>query len=73
MTKAELQLEPLTCPTCVKQIETALHKTEGVIAAKVLFHSNKVKTEFDASQIDLANIANIIARLGYSVLNSNVS
>ena len=49
MSKAVFQLEPLTCPSCIKKIETTLNKTTGVESAKVLFNSSKVKMEFDDS------------------------
>lgn len=70
MTKTEFQLEPLTCPSCIKKIESTLSKTKGVNSVKVLFNSSKVKTEFDESQIDSEKIKKLITRLGYSVLAS---
>ncbi|WP_051912644.1 heavy-metal-associated domain-containing protein [Carnobacterium funditum] len=45
MSKAVYQLEPLTCPSCIKKIESTLSKTAGVESAKVMFNSSKVKTE----------------------------
>ena len=50
MSKAVYQLEPLTCPSCIKKIETTLNKTVGIETAKVMFNSSKVKTEFDEDQ-----------------------
>ncbi|MEH6907592.1 heavy-metal-associated domain-containing protein, partial [Neobacillus drentensis] len=37
MSKAVYQLESLTCPSCIKKIETTLNKTNGVESTKVLF------------------------------------
>lgn len=73
MTKAEFQLEPLACPSCIKKIESTLNKTEGVYTAKVLFNSSKVKTEFDESKIDAEQLKKVIIKLGYPVLSSKVS
>lgn len=73
MTKVEFQLEPLTCPSCVKKIESTISKTDGVGTAKVMFNSSKVKAEFDESKIDSEKIKKIIIKLGYSVLGSKVS
>lgn len=73
MTKAEYQLEPLTCPSCVKKIESTLSKKDGVETVKVLFNSSKVKTEFDETKIDADKIKNMIIKLGYSVLKEKVS
>ena len=73
MTKAVFQLEPLTCPSCIKKIETTLNKTTGVESAKVLFNSSKVKTEFDNAQIEASQLEETIKKLGYPVLSSKVS
>lgn len=73
MARAEFQLEPLTCPSCVRKIETVLSSTKGIDSAKVLFNSSKVKTEFDESQIDVEQIKKTIDRLGFEVLSSKMS
>ena len=73
MSKAVFQLEPLTCPSCIKKIETTLNKTTGVESAKVLFNSSKVKTEFDNTQIEASQFKETIKKLGYPVLSSKVS
>jgi copper chaperone CopZ len=73
MSKAVFQLEPLTCPSCIKKIETTLNKTTGVESAKVLFNSSKVKTEFDNAQIEASQLEETIKKLGYPVLSSKVS
>lgn len=70
MAKAVFQLEPLTCPSCVKKIETTLNKTSGVSSVKVLFNSSKVKTEFDESQVQAKDIGDTIKNLGFRVLSS---
>lgn len=72
MAKAEFQLEPLTCPTCVKKIESTLTKAKGVDSVKVLFNSSKVKTEFDDTQTNVEKLKLTIENLGYSVLTSKV-
>ncbi|AFM00228.1 copper chaperone [Desulfitobacterium dehalogenans ATCC 51507] len=73
MAKAEFQLEPLTCPTCVKKIESTLTKAKGVDSVKVLFSSSKVKTEFDDTQTNAEKLKLTIENLGYTVLTSKVS
>lgn len=73
MKKALFQLEPLTCPSCIKKIESALSKTEGVDSAKVLFNSSKVKVEFDEFQISADKLKGIVVDLGYAVLSSKTS
>lgn len=73
MTKAVFQLEPLTCPSCIKKIESTLIKTVGVESAKVLFNSSKVKTEFDDSQIQAKQLEEMLTKLGYPVISSKIS
>ena len=73
MKKAEFQLETVTCPSCIKKIESTLNKTEGVDSAKVLFSSSKVKAEFDESKISAEKVKEVISNLGYSVLSSKIS
>lgn len=73
MKKVEFQLETVTCPSCIKKIESALSKTEGVASAKVMFNSSKVKADFDESKTSAGKLQDIIVKLGYSVLTSKVS
>lgn len=73
MAKVVFQLEPLTCPSCIKKIENTLIKKAGVGSVKVLFNLGKVKTEFDESQIHANNIEETIKNLGYKVLSTRVS
>ncbi|CAM4098530.1 heavy-metal-associated domain-containing protein [Lederbergia lenta] len=73
MTTVRFQLETLSCPTCIKKIEGALNRQQGVKAAKVLFHSSKVKTNIDESIISVEQLEKIITKLGYSVLSIKVS
>ena len=69
MSKAEFQLEPLTCPTCIKKIEGTLGKMKGIEDARVLFNSSKVKVSFNEAEVQTAEISNRIEKLGYEVLS----
>lgn len=71
MAKLVLQLERLTCPSCIKKIENALKRTEGIDSAKVLFMTSKARVEFDESIIDENKIEKTIEKLGYKVLSVN--
>lgn len=73
MKKAVLGLEPLSCPTCIKKIEDTLQKVDGVIEAKVMFHSNRVRTQFDEDVIQVEDIKKVIEKLGYPVVSQRVS
>ncbi len=71
MKKIEIQLETVTCPSCIKKIESALNKKEGVSDAKVLFHASKVKAEFNDAVVSQKEIVDTIGNLGYQVISSS--
>lgn len=74
MKKATIQLETLTCPSCVQKIEGAVKSLEGVDkeSLNVLFNSSKVKFNFDEEKIAIKDIENAITKLGYEVKKSQV-
>ena len=63
-----LQLETLTCPSCMAKIDGLMKKTGGVVNAQVLFNSSRVKVEIDESIISTEQIKQCIEALGYKVL-----
>jgi copper ion binding protein len=68
MTTVKLQLEPLTCPSCIKKIETKVGKMEGVEEARVLFNSSKVKATINEDQVTADDLKDTIEKLGYQVM-----
>ncbi|MEO3947726.1 heavy-metal-associated domain-containing protein [Gorillibacterium sp. CAU 1737] len=70
MKKAEYQLETLTCPSCVKKIETILGGMDGVQTVKVLFHSSKVKVQYEEAQIQAERMKEALEKLGYLLLST---
>ena len=74
MKKATLQLETLSCPSCLQKIENATKKLDGVEAdsIKVLFNASKVRLIFDESLISIEEIEKAIRSLGYEVEKSKV-
>jgi len=67
MSQAVIQLGPVTCPSCIKKIEAAVRKIEGVETVKVLFNSSKVKAAFDSNKTSGNAISETIQKLGYEV------
>ncbi|MGE0074264.1 MAG: heavy-metal-associated domain-containing protein [Sphaerochaetaceae bacterium] len=63
-----LQLETLTCPTCMAKINGMMKKTDGVVKAEVLFNSSRVKAEIDESIVSTDQVKQRIEALGYKVL-----
>lgn len=68
MTNKTYQLQPLTCPTCAKKIETAVKQVKGVDKVEVLFNSSRVKVNFDESLGDGKEVKKVIERLGFGIL-----
>ncbi len=69
MDTIKLQLEPLTCPSCIKKIESKVGKMKGVEEAKVLFNSSKVRATFDTERVSKEQIAETIEKLGYQIIH----
>ncbi|MDE1549403.1 heavy-metal-associated domain-containing protein [Jeotgalibaca caeni] len=74
MQKAIIQLEPLSCPSCMQKIDHAVRGLVGIDqdSVKVLFNSSKVKTDFDAEILSIEQIEKAIEDVGYSVLKTKV-
>lgn len=69
MKTIRIQLETLTCPSCIAKIEGVLNKQTGVDGAQVMFHSSKVKVRYDQEQTNPKELSEIIEKLGYPVLS----
>ena len=74
MQKATIQIETLTCPSCMQKIENGVKSLDGVDkkSLKVLFNSSKVRVEYDDEKISIKDIENAIDKLGYEVIKSQV-
>ena len=58
MQKATIQLETLTCPSCMQKIENGVKSLDGVDkkSIKVLFNSSKVRVEYDDEKVSIKDI-----------------
>ena len=74
MEKAVIQLETLSCPSCLQKIEGAVKGLAGVEkeSVKVLFNASKVKLDFDGETIGIEKIEKAIEDMGYPVVKSKV-
>jgi len=74
MKQATIQLETLTCPSCIQKIEAALKGLGGVEkeSVKVMFNSSKVKVDFDEDKVSVEQIEKSITKMGYEVKKSKV-
>ncbi|WP_338471627.1 heavy-metal-associated domain-containing protein [Niallia sp. XMNu-256] len=74
MQKAVIQLETLSCPSCMQKIENAVKGVKGIHqdSVKVLFNASKVRLDFDSNTVAIDDIEKAIENLGYEVLKSKV-
>ncbi len=74
MQKANIQLETLTCPSCLQKIEGAVSKLQGIDkdSLKVMFNASRVKVNFNDDEISIEGIEKTIQDLGYEVKKSRV-
>lgn len=74
MKKTTIQLETLSCPSCLQKINNAVKGLQGVDkeSVDVMFNASRVKLNFDEEQIDITTIENAITKLGYDVIKSRV-
>lgn len=73
MQKAVLQIETLTCPSCIKKIEGALSKVGGVESVKILFNASKAKFTFDKNVVTVDQLKETVEKLGYEVLTVKIN
>lgn len=71
--KITLQLDALTCPSCLTKIEHAMSNQPGVSNVKVLFNASKVKANFDDTQTSPEQLSDVVNKLGYEVQKVKVA
>ena len=74
MQNANIQLETLTCPSCLQKIENGVGNLNGVDkdTLKVMFNASCVKFNFDGEVLTIEEIEKAINDLGYEVKRSRV-
>ena len=73
MIKAIFTMEPFTCPSCVKKIESTVCNVDGVENVRVMFNSGRVQVQLDESKTTTDAVQDTIVRLGYPVLSVKTS
>ncbi len=66
--KQTLQISGMTCAACALRIEKGLSKLDGVKEANVNLAMEKATVTFDVEKVELENIEEKIADLGYQVV-----
>lgn len=65
MSQITLQLEKLTCPSCMQKITDAITALNGIEKMKILFDSSKARVIFNETVITEAEILEKIIEIGY--------
>ncbi|WP_353989497.1 heavy metal-associated domain-containing protein [Pediococcus argentinicus] len=68
MTKVILELDTLTCPSCMTKIESTLKNHNGVESVKVLFNASKIKAQIN-DETSGDNLVKVVQGIGYEVKN----
>ena len=68
----ELPITGMTCASCVRNVERALKKTEGVAEANVNIATEKASVAFDPSKTSVAKLIEGVANAGYGVATATM-
>ena len=64
-----LQLETLSCPSCIRKIESALSSLNGVKEVRVQFNASKIKALIESEQSSAELLVETVENLGFKVLS----
>ena len=63
-----LPISGMTCASCVKAVERAIGKLEGIIEVSVNLATEKAKVVYDTSKVRLSQIKDAVVKAGYQAL-----
>ncbi len=66
-------VEGMTCASCVRRVEKALAKVDGVQEASVNLATEQARVLFDPARVERAQLVQAITRAGYSVRPQEVT
>lgn len=74
MQKLTIQLETLTCPSCLQKINAAVKKVDGVNSktVEVLFNTSRVRLDYDKESVNIKDVTDAIEKVGYKVLRTSI-
>lgn len=73
MAQTTLQLEKLTCPSCMKKITDVVGALGGVERIKILFDSSKARVSYDEEVTSEVEIIDRIIEIGYDAKRVSLS
>ncbi|MGQ9888974.1 MAG: heavy metal translocating P-type ATPase [Aggregatilineales bacterium] len=68
----ELPITGMTCSACVRNVERALSRTEGVAEASVNFAAERAHVSFDPALVDVRQLVERVSAAGYGVAQAAV-
>src|SRR5687767_8398175 len=66
-TEIDLPITGMTCASCVRRVEKALGKVDGVIEANVNLATERASVAYDPEQVSLADLKGAVEKAGYGV------
>lgn len=66
-----LQLEGITCASCVLRVERALKRIDGVLDATVNLATEQAQVKIDPNKIDFRILKEVIEKTGYQVIDTS--
>ena len=74
MKKTTINLESLSCPSCLQKIYSTLRNLDGIEkdSVHVMFNASRVKLNFDSNKIKIEDIERSIEKLGCPVIKSKI-
>ena len=74
MKSATINLETLTCPSCMQKIEGAMKGLDGIDqdTVSISFNSSRLRFNFDEDKITIEEVEKAIDKVGYDVIKSRV-
>ncbi len=67
MENKTLKITGMTCSACVRAVERAVGKLDGIQTAQVNFASEKLNVVFDSEKLNVQNIVDAVVGAGYGV------
>lgn len=68
----DLPITGMTCASCVRTVERALQKTEGVDNVAVNLATERATVRFDPQQTDVPHLMERVSRAGYGVAQASI-
>lgn len=68
MAKEILEITGMTCASCVKAVERAIGKLEGINEVSVNLATEKAKIVYDTSKVRISQIKDAVVKAGYKAL-----